>query len=134
MRAENVRLHTYAERDQNGIARDRPPVMRFIRRRTRTTIGSKPIRSNLASITIRSSANERVCNPLQALDIISGRMVATTVSSKRVTLRRSMRLIESPYPYDLEQSCAGRNSAPSWRITGPAERDDRTSVLIGFSG
>src|SRR5690348_9523192 len=93
-----------------------------------------PIRWNLASITIRSPANDRVCTPLHEADIASGRTVATTVSSKQVTLKRSMRLIDSPEPYEREQSWAGLNSAPSWWITGPAERDERTSVLTGLSG
>jgi hypothetical protein len=79
-------------------ARDKPPIMRLIRRRARTRIGSKPIKWNFASINIKSSPNERVCNPLQDSDIASGRMMATTVSSKRVTVSRSMRLIESPHP------------------------------------
>ena len=33
-----------------------------------------------------------------------------------------------------EQSCAGRDSAPSCTMTGPAGWDERTSVLTGLSG
>ena len=57
---------------------------------------STPIRWNFASITIRSSLNESVCTPLQDADIASGRSEVTTVSSKRVTVRWSIRLTESP--------------------------------------
>ena len=85
-------------------------------------MGAKPIRWNFASNTIRLSANERVCTPLQEREIISGPMVETTVSSKQVTVRRSMRLMDSPYPYDLEQFCAGRNNLPLCTKIGPAEQ------------
>src|SRR4249919_1184149 len=90
-------IHTLGLRSEaNCMTPDRLRFMRFIRRRARTSSDLTPIRWNFASITIRSSLNESVWTPLQDADIASGRSEVTTVSSKRVTVRWSFRLTESP--------------------------------------